>query len=146
MIRAETQNKDPCTHRLNPVSYPHDQLSIFLHLVHKLHGEHSTVKCFAKLLCCSIQGASKTIPLATNGKKVFKHATWKPNLIKQRSYNGEKARGEARDQVFACASADNCVVGTRNGRPVIGSNHEAHLNELAGIPRQPAQKTNPISP
>lgn len=64
------------------------------------------------------------------------------DFIKHRSYNGEKARGEAWDQIFACASADNCVVGPRNGRPMVGSNHEAHLNELAGVPRQPAQKTN----
>lgn len=79
MIRADTQTADRCTHRLNPVSYPHDQLSILFHLVHKLHGEHSTVKGFTKLLCCSIQGTSKTVSLTTNGKKkkVFKKAMWK---------------------------------------------------------------------
>lgn len=64
------------------------------------------------------------------------------NFIRHRSYNGEKAGGEAGDQIFACASADNCVVGTRNGRPVVGGNHEAHLDELAGVPRQPAPKTD----
>lgn len=69
---GQTQTEDRCTHRLNPVSYPHDQLSILLHLVDKLHGEHSTVKGFTELLCCSIQGASKTVPLTTtNGKNSF---------------------------------------------------------------------------
>lgn len=56
------------------------------------------------------------------------------------SYDGEKAGGEAGDEVLASSSTDDGVVGTRNSRAVISSHHKAHLNELAGIPRQPAHK------
>lgn len=69
---------------------------------------------------------------------------WKLMYLKHRqeSYNGEEARGETRDEIFARSSADDCVVGTGNRRPMIGSHHKAHLNELAGVPRQPAEKSN----
>lgn len=56
------------------------------------------------------------------------------------SYDGEKAGGEAGDEIFASSSTDDGVVGTGNSRAVIGSHHKAHLNELAGIPRQSAHK------
>lgn len=46
----------------------HYQLAILLHLVDKLHGQHATVKCFAELLCCCIQSASKTVPLEFTNK------------------------------------------------------------------------------
>lgn len=60
---------------------------------------------------------------------------------RQESYNGEEARGETRDEIFARSGADNCVVGPGNGRPMIGSHHKAHLNELAGVPRQPVEES-----
>lgn len=56
------------------------------------------------------------------------------------SYDSEEARGEAGDEIFAGSSTDNGVVSTGNSRAVISSNHQAHLNELASIPRQPAHK------
>lgn len=55
-------------------------------------------------------------------------------------YDGEKAGGETGDEVFASSSTDNGVVGTGNSGAVIGRHHEAHLDELAGVPRQPAHK------
>lgn len=54
------------------------------------------------------------------------------------SHNGEEARSEAGDEIFASSCADNSVVCTRNSGAVICCHHEAHLNELASIPRQPA--------
>lgn len=54
--------------------------------------------------------------------------------------DGEQARGEAGDKVLASTSADDGVVCTRDGRPVICSHHQAHLNELAGVARQPTWK------
>lgn len=59
------------THRLDSVSNAHDQLAILLHLVHKFHGQHATIKCFAELLCCSIQSASKTVTLKKTHKKTL---------------------------------------------------------------------------
>ena len=44
----------------------HDQLSILFHLVDKLHWQHATVKCFAKLLGCSIQSTTKAVTLRKN--------------------------------------------------------------------------------
>lgn len=61
------------------------------------------------------------------------------------SYDGEKARGEAGDEIFASSGTDNCVVGTGNSRAVIGSHHQAHLNELAGILGQPAHRREHIT-
>lgn len=54
------------------------------------------------------------------------------------SYNGEQAGGEAGDEVFAGSGTDDCVVCTRHSRAVVGSHHQAHLNELAGITWQSA--------
>lgn len=47
--------------------------------------------------------------------------------------NGEQARGEAGDQVFASASTDDGVVSTGDGGPVVSRHHQTHLDELAGI-------------
>lgn len=55
------------------------------------------------------------------------------------SYDGEEAGGEAGDQVFAGSSAHDGVVGPRNSRAVIGRHHQTHLDELAGVTRQPAK-------
>lgn len=54
------------------------------------------------------------------------------------SHNGEEARGEAGDEIFAGSGAHDGVVGTRDSRAVICSHHQAHLYELAGILGQPA--------
>lgn len=54
--------------------------------------------------------------------------------------DGEQARGEAGDKVFASTSTDNGVVCTGDSRPVVRSHHQAHFNELAGVARQPKQK------
>lgn len=56
------------------------------------------------------------------------------------SYDGEEARGEAGDKIFASSGTHNSVVGPRNSRAVISSHHQAHLYELAGILGQPAHK------
>ncbi|TNN48618.1 hypothetical protein EYF80_041156 [Liparis tanakae] len=54
--------------------------------------------------------------------------------------DGEQAGGEARDEVLASTSTDDGVVRTGDGRPVIRSHHQAHLDELAGVSRQPKQQ------
>lgn len=56
------------------------------------------------------------------------------------TYDGEKAGGEAGDEIFARSGTDDGVVGPGNSRAVISSHHQAHLDELAGISWQPAQQ------
>jgi len=55
------------------------------------------------------------------------------------SYDGEKAGGETGDEIFASSSADDGVVGAGDGGAVISGHHQAHLDELAGVPRQPGK-------
>lgn len=57
----------------------------------------------------------------------------------RRTDDGEQAGGEAGDQVLAGASAHDGVVRAGDGRPVVRRHHQAHLDELAGVARQPAQ-------
>lgn len=60
--------------------------------------------------------------------------------------NSKQARSETRYKVFASTSADDGVMCTRDGRPVVSSHHQAHLNELAGIAWQPKQKHTRADP
>lgn len=62
---------------------------------------------------------------------------------KKKSYDGEKARCEAGDEVFASSGTDDGVVSSRDSGAMISSHHKAHFNELAGIPRQPGHKRGP---
>lgn len=50
-------------YRFDSVANAHDQLSILLHLVDKLHGQHAAIKCLAELLCSCIQSTPKAVPL-----------------------------------------------------------------------------------
>lgn len=56
------------THRFHSVSDAHDQPPILLHLVDKLHGQHSAVERLAELLCRRIQSPSK--PVTLRGSKM----------------------------------------------------------------------------
>lgn len=56
------------------------------------------------------------------------------------SYDGEKAGGEAGNEIFASSSTDDGVVGTGHSGAMISGHHQAHLNELTGVPRQPKKQ------
>ena len=124
------------------MSDAHDQLPVFLHLVDKIHGQHAAVKRLAELLCGSIQSTSKTVPLEFMNKSRFStyfRMFCLVCLCVSSTDDGEQAGGEAGDEVLAGTSADDGVVCTRDGRPVIGCHHQTHLDELAGVARQPVE-------
>jgi hypothetical protein len=50
--------------------------------------------------------------------------------------NGQKTRGQRRDEVLASTSGDDGVHGTRHGGTVVGSEHKHHLDELGGPRRE----------
>lgn len=62
---------------------------------------------------------------------------------KKKSYDGEKARCEAGDEVFASSGTDDGVVSAGDSGAMVSGHHKAHLNELAGVPRQPGHKRGP---
>jgi hypothetical protein len=59
---------------------------------------------------------------------------------KKSTYNSEEPRDEGGDEILAGPGADNGVVGPGHGRPVVSRDHQAHLQELARVRRQPAYK------
>lgn len=67
------------------------------------------------------------------------------NLKKKKPHDGEKARCEAGDEVFASTCTDDGVVSAGDSGAMISSHHKAHLNELAGVPRQPGHKRGPTT-
>lgn len=52
--------------------------------------------------------------------------------------NGQQTRDQSRDKILAGTSGDDGVHSTRNGRTVVGSQHEHHLQELASVSRETA--------
>lgn len=64
-------------------------------------------------------------------------------FFNKKSYDGEKARCEAGDEVFASPGTDDGVVSAGDSGAMISSHHKAHLNELAGVPRQPGHMRGP---
>ncbi len=55
------------------------------------------------------------------------------------THNGEKAGDEGGDEILARPGAHDGVVGPGHGRPMVSRDHQTHLQELAGIRRQPSQ-------
>lgn len=133
------------THRLDSVANAHDQVAVLLHLVDELHGQHAAVERLAELLCCSVQSASEAVALkeentlAHGGGLLGGQSNKKKPPESRVSYDGEKAGGETGDEIFASSSADDGVVGAGDGGAVISGHHQAHLDELAGVPRQPGK-------
>ena len=54
------------------------------------------------------------------------------------THDCEESRHERGDEVLAGPGADDGVVRPRDGGPVVGRDHEAHLEEGAGVGRQAA--------
>ena len=52
------------------------------------------------------------------------------------THDGQKSRDERGDEVLAGPRADDGVVRPGDGRAVVGGDHEAHLEEGAGVGRQ----------
>lgn len=62
------------------------------------------------------------------------------NLRFKDSHDGEEAGREAGDEIFSRSSADDGVVGSGDSRAVVSRHHQAHLDELTGVARQPARR------
>eukprot|EP00047_Mylnosiga_fluctuans_P002395 m.224315 g.224315 ORF g.224315 m.224315 type:complete len:1021 (+) comp11078_c0_seq1:64-3126(+) len=100
--------------RLDTMANAHDQLVLAAHVSHKVLRRLATIICNSELAGSTIKRASE--PIA----------------------NGQQAGAERRHEVLAGARSHDGIVGARHGRAVVGRDHQAHLDELAGIRRQSA--------
>ena len=54
------------------------------------------------------------------------------------THDSQESRDERRDEVLSGPGADDGVVRARDGGPVVGGDHEAHLEEGTGVGREAA--------
>jgi hypothetical protein len=85
------------------------QLVLLPHGVDEVTGAETLVEGLAELLSSTVERTTET------------------------RTNGQKTRDEGTDKIFAGTSGDDGVHGTRHSRTVIGSQHEHHLEEAAGV-------------
>lgn len=99
---------------LDTVTDTGDELVLLSHGVDKVTRAHALVKGLGELLSSTVQGTTET------------------------RTNGQQTGDESGDEVLAGTSGDDGVHGTRDSGTVVGSKHENHLQELAGVGREAA--------
>lgn len=99
---------------LDLVANTGDKLVLLAHGVDEVTGAETLVEGLGELLSGAIQGTTET------------------------RTDGQETRNESTDKILASTGGNDGVHGTGNGGTVIGSEHENHLKELAGVRGQAA--------
>lgn len=86
-----------------------DELVGLAHAVNKLTGAQALVESLGELLSSAIKGTTES------------------------GANGQETRDKGTDKILTSTGSNDGVHGTRDGRTVIGSEHENHLEELGGV-------------
>ena len=99
---------------LDSVPDAHDQPALLLGVVDKVHGDGAGIKGLSEHPSRIIKGAAEAVA------------------------DGEQAGDQGGDEVLARPRAHNGVVSSGDRGPVVGGDHQAHLQELAGVRWKPA--------
>lgn len=95
--------------RLDTVTNTGDELVLLAHGVDEVTGRKTLVEGLGELLSGTVEGTTET------------------------RTDGQKTSDERGDKILAGTGGDDGVHSTGNGGTVIGSKHENHLEELAGV-------------